>query len=415
MRICLISTLFEPHVLGGVEVYLAELARRLAAEHTVSVITTTPWAGCASLRPQRDRRGSLDVYHFYPLNFFHLTRRSRWRAFKAGWVALDLYNWHTRWAVQAALRAAQPDVVHTHNLRGMSLAVWDAVRSLGLPLVHTLHDHYLLCRNSMMIHGPQARSCAEAPGACQLYRPWMRGLAGSKPELVLSPSRYLLDEHQRWGFLSRSRQAVLRFGVSPAAGAAIQPARAEGEPLRLLYIGAVSQHKGVRYLVEAFRRLAAPELRLEIAGSGDDEVRVCRDLAGGDARIAFLGFVDGAEKEALLQRADIIVVPSIWADNSPVVIWEARSRGKALVASAVGGIPELIEDGVTGLLVPPRSVEHLAAALDRLRLDPHLRQRLGEGARAADHGLTVDDHVAQLTGQYVSVLPEPDSAQRVER
>jgi glycosyltransferase involved in cell wall biosynthesis len=410
MRICLISGLFEPYIVGGAEVYLQALATDLAREHTVSVITTAPYTGRASLQPRRERLGPLEVYRFYPLNVYHNYQRPHSALRKAVWFTLDAYNAHARWAVRQALEQIRPDVVHTHILRGLSLSVWRAVHDLRLPLVHTLHDYYLLCHYSTLMHGPGLAVCDGRHGLCRLHRPLMHRLAAGRaqPALVISPSRYVLDQHLRTGLFAAAQPAVLpHWAPPPLPSAGLTP---EPGPLRVLYIGAISQHKGLRYLVQAFLQIADPDARLEIAGSGQPELSYCQSLAAGDARITFSGFLSGAAKEEAFSRANVVGVPSIFPDNLPVTILEAQLRAKAVVASHIGGIPELIEHGQTGWLVEPANVDELAAALQRLSVDPALRSQLGRRARESALTHSAPVHEAQLLQGYESVRRPPGPA-----
>ena len=403
MRLCLLASLYPPDTLGGAEVYVRALARQLAEQHDVSVITTQAYRGRASLRPRLEQDGPVRVYRFFPLNFYHLSLRpAAWFA-KAGWRAIDLYNWHSRLVVGRLLDRLQPDLVHSHNLRGLSISVWDAVRGRGLPLVHTLHDFNLLCRTSLLWH-PPGQPCDGRSGVCRVYRTVMRGLAGSKPALVLSPSNFALEQHLRAGLFAGSQTAHLPLGVAPPAGAAQAshgpPPSVQPGPLQVLYFGVVGEHKGVRQLIQAFRLLPGAGARLEIAGNGTPrEMAICRALAGPDPRIAFLGFLDGDQKEQAFQRASVVAVPTLSPDNYPVTILESLVRAKPVVASRVGGIPELIQPEVNGLLVEPGEVPALAAALDRLARDGALLARLG----SAPSGQSIMQHALALSDRYAAL------------
>lgn len=402
MRICFVSNLYPPYVLGGAEIYLQSLVNVLSREHQVSVITTSPFDGISSFRPQLQVEGGIKVYRFYPANLFHIYRRPKSALRKSLWYLFDIYNHHARKMVGDILEFENPELVHTHNLMGLSVAVWDAVKDAGLPLVHTLHDYHLLCRNSMLLHGKEARLCDGKDLDCRLYRPVMRQLVGNKPDMVLAPSEFTLNQHVQSGFFPESNHEVLRLWSDPP-DAALLPGLEKDKGFRVLYMGAISRHKGVRYLVEAFRKLSDPKATLHIVGSGDQELAICRSIAQGDDRISFQGFVTGAEKEQVFARASVVVLPSIWYDNAPVVISESLVRGIPVVASRIGGIPELVTHLYNGLLFEPHNTDELTMCLETLNSQPELLTYLSRNAKTRGNTVTAATHISMIDQIYRSI------------
>jgi glycosyltransferase involved in cell wall biosynthesis len=203
------------------------------------------------------------------------------------------------------------------------------------------------------------------------------GTAGRFADLELA------RRHPRlFGFVVRRAQVVI--GVSEALAEAARRCGArevrtipngvdlpastgdEAEPAEVLYVGRLSPEKGIAELVAA-----TEGMNLVVAGDGP-----LRHLVPG-AR----GFVPHDELGALYDRAAVVVCPS-YREGLPLCVLEAMAHGKPVVASAVGGIPELVEDGVTGFLVEPGDVAGLRAAIESLLADPALRRRLGHTARA---------------------------------
>jgi glycosyltransferase involved in cell wall biosynthesis len=163
----------------------------------------------------------------------------------------------------------------------------------------------------------------------------------------------------------------------------------EADPPEILFVGRLSPEKGIRELVEATRGL-----NLVVAGDGP-----LRSLVP-DA----LGFVPHDEVKRLLARAAVIVLPS-HREGLPMVLLEAMAHGRAVVATPVGGIPSLVEDGVTGLLVPAGDATALREAIERLLADPALRKRLGEAACARVSELCSWERVTEATlDAYASAL-----------
>jgi glycosyltransferase involved in cell wall biosynthesis len=187
-------------------------------------------------------------------------------------------------------------------------------------------------------------------------------------------ARYLAETE---GF-AETEFEVVHYGI--AAGPPPSPAPVDG--VRLAVVGRLIPIKGHDTLLRALAaaRLELPELELEIAGSGslDGELRATAASLGLDGCVHFLGHVPGAA--AVLERASIVIVPSL-GEGFGMVALEAMERGRAVVASDVGGLPEIVSAGETGLLVPPGDPEALAAAIVELAGDPHRIRALGEAGR----------------------------------
>jgi glycosyltransferase involved in cell wall biosynthesis len=168
-------------------------------------------------------------------------------------------------------------------------------------------------------------------------------------------------------------------------------------------MGRVQFHKGTEVLIRAFRRTSDPALRLHVAGAGPS-IDACKALALGDDRIRFYGFVAGELRRSLMENADCIVLPSLWPDNYPVSIQEAFQSGPVVIASRIGGIPEMVRDGVNGLLVEPGDEAALAAAIERLRQSPELGVKLRASALETARLYDMRFHAAHLIDAYQRLL-----------
>jgi glycosyltransferase involved in cell wall biosynthesis len=161
-------------------------------------------------------------------------------------------------------------------------------------------------------------------------------------------------------------------------------------------------HKGVDWLLRAATRVRA-DVRIELAGTGNQETeyRALAESLGLERRVRFHGWLEGPAVEDLLRGARALVFPSLWHEPAGLVAFEAMTGGRAVIGSRVGGIPEMIDEGVNGLLVEPGDVTGLAAAIDRLAGDWELARRLGEaGRRVAAERYTMDAHLDRLTSVY---------------
>src|SRR6185436_1949847 len=176
-------------------------------------------------------------------------------------------------------------------------------------------------------------------------------------------------------------------------------ARRDHDVFTLGFIGYLGTHKGLDVLLRALSLLAdSGEVRLVVAGDGDERGNLealCQELRL-DRVVSFCGRVDNQRIPAIYEQMDVLVVPSVWPENSPVTITEAMASGIPVIASDIGGVSELVEHGVTGLLAPPRDPRALADLIERLRKDPALRREMGQKGRTSIRQHDVRDQITRL-------------------
>jgi glycosyltransferase involved in cell wall biosynthesis len=197
---------------------------------------------------------------------------------------------------------------------------------------------------------------------------------------------------------------VIYTGVTPTPGnSPALPRRATSEII-LGTAARLVELKGIEYLLHAAAALRRefPAFRVEIAGSGPQRKKLEKTVAeaGLSGQVEFLGWID--DLASILPRWDIFVMPSL-EEGFPIAALDAMAAGLPVVATSVGGIPELIEDGKTGLLAPPRDAEALASRLRLLLCNPELRLNMGAAAYAR-----VRDHfsAAQMTESFTQLYDD---------
>jgi glycosyltransferase involved in cell wall biosynthesis len=283
-----------------------------------------------------------------------------------------------RGAARAWPELADADVVHTHDRR-TGLLVRPLARGRGARSVHTLHGI------PDELFGRVGRDVAvEDPTASRARLFWLEhGLLRIEALLsylgtVVVPSRALADYITAHGF-PESRLRVIPNGI--AVRRREPPPRLD--PVVIGTAALLERRKGLDVLLEASARMSAPH-RLVIYGDGPlrDELEALARRLGVPAE--FPGFVpDFAER---IEELDIFVLPSR-GENLPIAILEAMAAALPVVATRVGGVPEVVVDGETGIVVEPDDVSSLADALDRVAADDALRERLGRAGstRIAEH------------------------------
>jgi glycosyltransferase involved in cell wall biosynthesis len=218
----------------------------------------------------------------------------------------------------------------------------------------------------------------------EFYRDGCGALSRRFVRWVLSRARSVLalSDGSREALSSIDPQLPVAVLPNPVA---IPPWKADtaSEPPTVLYLGMLTEAKGVFDLLRAWKavKMAIPAARLVLAGVGEVErVHALARAAGFGADLVTPGWVDDAGKAALMRRAALVVLPSHW-EAMPMSVLESMAAGLPVVASRVGGIPSVVLDGVTGLLVQPRDINGLAEALVALLRDPVMRRAMGDAGR----------------------------------
>lgn len=317
------------------------------------------------------------------------------------------------------LRRIRPDVVHVHNLLNLSFDLPRLARREGAAVVATLHDFTLFCASGgQRLHLAERHVChdidfdrcsrcfrdtpffrlMEAQTASVAVPAWVArwfgaptrppsispaafalrferaARLGSEIELFVSPSRALAVDAIRFG-LPADRVEVSGNGLELFEPPVKSP-RSDG-PLRIGFIGTLIWHKGTHVLIEALGQLPVDRYLARIHGFLDwnpDYVAQLRRAAHG-LPVEFAGGFGPGESARILAELDVVVVPSLWPENAPMVILEAFRAGVPVVAARVGGIPELISDGVWGATYEPHSAADLASELAKLISDPERLSR----------------------------------------
>jgi glycosyltransferase involved in cell wall biosynthesis len=310
-------------------------------------------------------------------------------------------------------RRSRPDIVHIHNT--FPLISPSVIRSLGalqIPIVMTLHNPRLFCANAMLFR--DGRPCEDCLGSSPL--PGLVHACYRDSRIATAPIIASIAVHQRLDTWRRvatfiTPSAFLRTKVAqgglPLDRVVVKPnfvpapARTRERPgSHHLFLGRLSPEKGPDLLVSAWdARLG----RLLVAGEGPLRSKLDRtDVAR--AGVRFLGHRTAAECSDLLRSSRALVVPSRVYEVFPVAVAEAFAHGVPVIAPAHGPFPDIVEDGVTGLLFAPGDTADLARCL-RAVLDDSLSMRLGAQARRVYEALyTPERNLRSLESIYAGVL-----------
>jgi glycosyltransferase involved in cell wall biosynthesis len=227
--------------------------------------------------------------------------------------------------------------------------------------------------------------------------------AACNANAVLVPTDTFRTSFIEWGIPESLLQHVSQ-GRDHAPFDRLNPVPRGSGSLRVGFIGQIAAHKGVRELIAAVQQIEEDRIDLRIIGPvvGDRSyLAECKSDSADNANVHFVGSIGSNEIPGVYETLDVLVVPSLWNECSPLTIQEAFMSGVPVVASDIGGMREMIEHDVSGLLFPMGDVDALASALRQLCDDEDLRQRLADGVPDV---CSLADHAAELRGLYAEAL-----------
>ena len=454
MRICLVVHGFPPVERTGVENYSLGLCRALArAGHRVEVFVPRRDEALPDLSLRREEREGFAV-NWITCNAVPANARE----------ALVVPQLRRPFA--AFLERERPEVVHFQHLVKLGIGLVEVAHEQGLPTIYTAHDYYPICHRYTLLRPDlsrcdrrgDSRACARCdlalahlnaqPGLGDYHAgafEWqlssaartrlqeilaeremraeedahaleqreeldrLRAEAYRGFDLALAPSRFLIGELERGGF-ERARIEHGPLGFDNADLVGLPPPRFEpGRAVRFAFVGGLGKHKGVHVLLDAFQRLPRGA-EVAVWGGSTDRMYVehLRKRCG-EVGAQWRGAFERADLPGVLATVDALVVPSIWLENYPLVIHEAFSAGRPVIASRLGAIPESIRDGVDGLLFEPGDAADLARTLQRCIDEPGLLAALARGIAPVK---SMELEARELVGRYASLVAKRAAARQ---
>ena len=445
MKILYASHLFLPKYYGGTEVYTYNIAsemKRRGPDVHVLACESFKTGKRNEVRANDDVYGDLKVHRVF-LNIMLMDDPVRAEYFNP-YVERHLIDYYSK---------IRPDIIHAHHFGYLSTAVFTAAQKLHIPTAFTATDFWLVCPNSQLLRwngtlceGPTniadcLRCYTHLSNRARKYRWLTKALpdeilnrlvraaihlaskpiwqfrvlkaAGSRAEwnrevfnsvgLFISPSKFLESMFVRNG-LNNPGQLNIPFGVrSPLLETSSQ--KTPSPILRFGFIGTISKHKGLHILIEAFRELSQDEpAKLRVYGSLEFDPPYgskIRQLATGDPRIEFAGTFPHQQMTEVFREIDVLIVPSNWYENTPLVVYSALAMETPVICSNLGGMAEIVHHGENGLTFEAGSPRALCGRMHELLNDRSLVERLRPD-RTKVH--TVEHNVDQLEGAYADLL-----------
>ncbi len=397
MRVLLVSQ-FYPPIVGGIEIHVRNLAHALVEHgHSVEVVAIatdgpagTTLDGAVTLH--RVRTTAQRVPRLY--------------ADSARPHSMPIVDPAFRSAIARLLADGKFDIVHAHDW-SVGSAIGPA-RHAGVPVVLTEHEYSHVCATKRLMRGGDHVCPGPTPIACvRCASSWYGPVVGPGVALTNALARRTRSRNVD-AFVPVSSVVAIKTGLPGRSPYVVIPNFIPDDLLvdepvpnpdgPIVFVGLLSRDKGIEVLLEAHRRLGGLR-RLVLAGRMLDDTPL--DLSGD---VELRGLLDHPSVMDLMRTGSVVVVPSTFQDPCPTVVLEAMAVGRPVVAAASGGIVDLVDDGVTGLLVPPGDPVALSAALSALVNDPQRASAMGQAAYTRVRSFTASAVVGQLEELYTALV-----------
>jgi glycosyltransferase involved in cell wall biosynthesis len=419
MKIALVVHKFPPTSLGGTEVYAQDLARAFTQlGHKVFVFYRDNKETHQFVEERQDRGSFIAWRVGLPFD-----------ASKAHPVATFLdtfFNPAIERSYHRFLEQVQPDLVHFQHLMLLSYRLVSQTRQRSIPTLLTFHDYWFVCANAQLIRydGKVCRSkksglsCARAammragngiwslayPGiwAMLLLRDRLVRNASFKADRWIAPSRFLIEQYALRNF-PPSRFTMLENGVSVKQIRKFPRSEVKDAVIRISYVGSLAWQKGVHILVQAVNQFSKDSLTLNIYGDPTTfpEYSTQLRMYANPENTSFKGKVPNEQVGKIYAASDLVALPSLWYENSPVVIQEAFAAKVPVIASRIGALKEKVRDGIDGILIDPGNVDIWREELKRLVDTPDIITELCSNISTP---LSIEKHAKCLETLYSDSL-----------
>ena len=333
---------------------------------------------------------------------------------KAITLASIPYNLAASKSISKFIKHVQPDVAHVHNVFPLiSPSAYSVLAKASIPVVQTVHNYRFMCPNGMFFikekicEECQTRGYSSAVRnrcmrdsfvvsalyATAIANAWRTKIIPDNIARYIVLNRFVFEKLEIAG-IPRKKLVICGNFINSNIKPALNKMR------YILYLGRLSSEKGIKTLLKSL--VHSNEVVLKIAGTGPDE-HVLRSYASEHLvnRVEFLGFVEGEEKQRLISQAICLIVPSEWYENFPISVLESLSLGTPVIASRIGGLPDMVNHGATGFLFNPGDTNELSRFINILwENDDIVKQMSNQAATAAETKFNPSGHLKGLIDIY---------------
>jgi len=357
----------------GSEIYAYNLAKELSKNHEVSIFYRINNRKYKEYEIIKDTYNGLDIYKI------NNTLKN--------YLALSniYYNEDVESRFSEILDKVKPDIAHLHHLLFLSTGIVDKLKKLKIPVIFTLHDYWLICPKGQLIRSnldicknPSSNNCLWCLGLSLNIKNLFKRLFNLRirlnrksygPEhiyknvdLFIAPSRYLRDKFIKFGI---PKEKILYADNGINLDLFQDTGKTCSDKVRFGFIGTLIPSKGAHVAIKAFNMLKGDKAILKIYGNPPrnngiwDYFSRIKAVARGNKNIRFMGVFDNKEIANIFKEMDVLIFPSVWEENSPLVLHEAILTKTPVLASDIGGVSELVKNAGNGFLFSPGNAKEL--------------------------------------------------------
>lgn len=368
MRIMIVNAYYAPDIRGGAEYSVKKLAEGLTKKgHTVRVL-------CTSDSDIHENIDGVDVVRIRTAGLHFkgdIHDVPRWKRLMGH--LMGIWNIGNYKLIVKEIRDFQPDVINTNNLYGISPIAWKAAKDNKVKLVHTIRDYHLMCPLvALSCKKTNGKKCSDPMASCKLHRNLNR-FHSKYVDVVTAPSSITLNVLTGDGFFRKSQKVVIPnatdFDEENVKSVLNMKRNRNRDVISFVYLGTLSEQKGIRWMIDSFNELQKGSAKLYIAGKGDlqgyveEETKKTND-------IEFVGFLNEKGVSELLRKTDVLLCPSLWEEPFGRVVLDAYKNALPVICSNMGALPELVKDERTGFVVKARDKDMMVKKMNHYVMHP---------------------------------------------
>ena len=308
-----------------------------------------------------------------------------------------IYSRKNKKKIEEALEDFKPDIVHLNNFqRQLSASIIAPIKKRKIPIVFTAHDIEAVCPNKTMLDSDNKicekclggnyyhcikKKCIKKSrlksilGAVETWYYRLSGVYTKKIDYIITPSEFYRNKLIQDGIKEEKIQAIHNFIDTKEYDLKLDD---EGYGF---YFGRISEEKGIFNLLEALKEIDGQKFYIAGDGPQKESIEQIVQTSGFENKIKLLGFLTPDQVKETIRKCRFVVLPSIWRDNCPYSIIETMAIGKPIICSEIGGIPELVKNGETGLLFDYKDIDELKEKMKKIYNDKELAQNMGNNAK----------------------------------
>jgi len=362
MRVLKVIHGFPPDYMAGSEVYSYHLVKELINQDIETFVFT------------RVENEFDDNYKIYNEKFENITIQ-RVNKPKRDYLYEDkFYDEEMDKILKKYLKNVKPDIVHFGHLSHLSTNLIRVVKEFNIPIVYTIHDFWLFCVKGQMINqdglicaNPSVENCTQCSNYVVNTKQVKESMKQMKEiidliDIFISPSHTLKDFFINQG-VDRNKIEYLKYGFNTKKIIYNKKVFTQSSKINFGFMGRVIPTKGIKVLVDTFKKI--PNEQLSIYGSIGEQKRFLETK-----NIIFKGAYNNNNINEVLNDIDVLIVPSIWYENAPLVIQEAFLSGIPVITSDIGGMAELVKDKVNGFTFKVGNSEELMSIIEKISNNP---------------------------------------------